>query len=152
MELLDQTADPGINRPQVEPADTSPSGVEDRLAGGSPMLEIANAMVRLYKEAFGRGPTKARAQMAGQDMLVVILENSLTVAERNLARLGEHERLREARLFFQHALEHEFRAIVEEVLGRRTLAFVSGMDTRRDLSVELFTLAPQVEGLSEDEG
>ena len=26
----------------------------------SPMLEISNAVVRLYKEAFGRGPTKAR--------------------------------------------------------------------------------------------
>ena len=32
----------------------------------SPMLEISNAMVRLYKEAFGRGPTKARAQFAGR--------------------------------------------------------------------------------------
>ena len=31
----------------------------------SPMLEISNAMVGLYKEAFGRGPTKARAQFAG---------------------------------------------------------------------------------------
>lgn len=111
------------------------------------MLEIANAMVRLYKDAFGRGPTKARAQLAGNDTLVVVLENSLTVAERNLARLGEHERLREARLFFQHALEAEFRSIVEEVLGRRTLAFISGINTRRDVAVELFTLEPQADGV-----
>jgi uncharacterized protein YbcI len=89
--------------------------------------------------------------MAGHDLLVVVLENSLTVAERNLARLGEHERLRESRLFFQHALEHEFRAIVEEALGRRTLAFVSGMDTRRDVAIELFTLEPQADGASEDD-
>jgi Na+-translocating membrane potential-generating system (MpsC) len=52
----------------------SPSAVADR----SPMLEISNAMVRLYKEAFGRGPTKARAQFAGPDTLVVMLESSLT--------------------------------------------------------------------------
>ena len=64
------------------------------------MLEISNAMVGLYKEAFGRGPTKARAQFAGPDTLVVILEASLTVAERNLVAMGEHQRLREARLFF----------------------------------------------------
>jgi len=110
------------------------------VADRSPMLEISNAMVRLYKEAFGRGPTKARAQFAGHDTLVVILENSLTVAERNLVAMGEHQRLREARLFFQYALEDQFRAIVEEALGRRTLAFVSGIDTTRDVAMEVFTL------------
>jgi uncharacterized protein YbcI len=114
------------------------SAVADR----SPMLEISNAMVRLYKEAFGRGPTKARAQFAGEDTLVVILENSLTVAERNLVALGEHQRLREARLFFQYALEEQLRGIVEEALGRRTVAFVSGIDTERDVAMEVFTLEP----------
>src|SRR5581483_881895 len=111
----------------------------------SPMLEISNAMVRLYKEAFGRGPTKARAQFAGQDMLVVVLESSLTVAERNLVAMGEHQRLREARLFFQYALEDQFRGIVEQALGRRTKAFISGMDTARDVAVEVFTLQPAVD-------
>lgn len=110
------------------------------LSDRSPMLEISNAMVRLYKEAFGRGPTKARAQFAGADTLIVILESSLTVAERNLVAMGEHQRLREARLFFQYALEDQFRAIVEQALGRRTVAFVSGIDTQRDVAMEVFTL------------
>jgi uncharacterized protein YbcI len=108
----------------------------------SPMLEISNAMVRLYKDAFGRGPTKARAQFAGPDLLVVVLESSLTVAERNLVAMGEHQRLREARLFFQYALEDQFRGIVEQALGRRTMAFVSGIDTHRDVAMEVFTLEP----------
>jgi uncharacterized protein YbcI len=118
------------------------SAITDR----SPMLEVSNAMVRLYKDAFGRGPTKARAQFAGPDTLVVMLESSLTVAERNLVAMGEHQRLREARLFFQYALEDQFRAIVEQALGRRTLAFVSGIDTRRDVAVEVFTLEPAADG------
>ena len=109
----------------------------------SPMLELANAMVRLYKDAFGRGPTKARAAFAGPDTLVVILEHSMTVAERNLVAMGEHERLREARSFFQYALEHEFRSLVERILGRRTVAFMSGIDTSHDVAVEVFTLAPE---------
>jgi uncharacterized protein YbcI len=108
----------------------SASAVADR----SPMLEISNAIVRLYKEAFGRGPTKARAQFAGPDTLVVMLESSLTVAERNLVVMGEHQRLREARLFFQYELEDQFRAIVEQALGRRTVAFLSGIDTHRDVA------------------
>lgn len=112
------------------------------IADKSPMLEISNAMVRLYKEAFGRGPTKARAQFAGPDTLVVTLESSLTVAERNLVAMGEHQRLREARLFFQYALEDQFRGIVEQALGRRTMAFISGIDTARDVAMEVFTLEP----------
>jgi uncharacterized protein YbcI len=125
------------------------AGVEERGQHGgaavndrSPMLEISNAMVRLYKDAFGRGPTKARAQFAGPDTLVVILESSLTVAERNLVAMGEHQRLREARLFFQYALEDQFRTIVERALGRRTVAFISGIDTQRDVATEVFTLEP----------
>jgi uncharacterized protein YbcI len=114
------------------------------------MLQISTEMVRLYKEAFGRGPTKARAQFAGPDLLVVTLEDTLTVAERNLAALGETERLREARLIFQNAMEDSFRAVVERALGRRTTAFVSGIDIRHDMSVELFMLEPRAE-FSQDE-
>jgi uncharacterized protein YbcI len=121
------------------------SGVAAATQDRSPMLEISNAMVGLYKEAFGRGPTKARAQFAGADTLVVILEASLTVAERNLVAMGEHQRLREARLFFTYALEDQFRAIVEGALGRRTVAFVSGIDTSRDVAIEVFTLEPMPE-------
>ena len=132
---------------RMQEDDITESIDQDHLPGStvadrSPMLEISNAMVRLYKEAFGRGPTKARAQFASQDTLVVILENSLTVAERNLVALGEHQRVREARLFFQYALEDQFRGIVEEALGRRTVAFVSGIDTERDVAMEVFTLEP----------
>jgi uncharacterized protein YbcI len=114
--------------------------------GRSPLLEISNAMVALYKEAFGRGPTKARAQFAGDDTLLVSLESSLTVAERNLVAIGEHRRLREARLLVSDALEDQFRGIVEQALGRKTLAYVSGIDTARDVAIKLFTLQPAGEG------
>ena len=45
-------------------------------------------MVRLYKEPFGRGPTKARTNYAGPDTLVA------TIEEQSEARRGEHARLR----------------------------------------------------------
>jgi len=118
-------------------------GRHDHGRNSGALLQIANAMVRIYKDAFGRGPTKARAQFAGPDILLVILQDSMTVVERNLAAMGEHGRLRDARLFFQYALEDEFRATVERILGRRTVAFMSGIDTRRDVSVEVFTLEPR---------
>jgi len=116
--------------------------LESGTSGSSPLLEVSNATVRLYKEAFGRGPTHARARFAGADTLVVILQDAMTVSERKLAARGEHERLREHRLLVHGTMEDELRAVVERILGRRTLALISGIDTRCDVAVEVFLLAP----------
>jgi uncharacterized protein YbcI len=107
---------------------------------GLELQELTNAMVRLYKELFGRGPTKARTNYAGPDTLVATVENSLTPAERKLLELGEHQRVREIRMFFQHASDAEFTGIVETITGRKVRAFVSGMDTEQDVATEVFYL------------
>jgi uncharacterized protein YbcI len=104
---------------------------------------VSNEMVRIYKDLFGRGPTRARTDFAGPDMLVCTLENSFTPAEQTLADLGEHQRLRDARLFFQYAREADFRESIEALTGRRVRAFISGVDTRQDVSAELFYLEPE---------
>ena len=105
--------------------------------------EISREMVRLYKEQFGRGPTKARSDFAGPDILVCTLEDSLTPAERGLAEMGEHQRLRDTRMLFQAATEDEFRSVVEGILGRKVRAFISGIDTAEDVSAEIFYLEPR---------
>jgi uncharacterized protein YbcI len=110
---------------------------------GLMMVELSNAMVQLYKELFGRGPTKARTSYAGPDLLVATLENSLTRIERTMADKGEHERVRDLRMHFQYMSEDDFVRIVEQITGRTVRAFVSGVDTRRDISSELFYLQPQ---------
>ena len=109
----------------------------------TPTLEIANAIVHTYKELLGRGPTKARVLFTGADVLLVVLEDTMTVQERTLASLGEHERVREHRLFLTVAAENQFRTIVEAALGRRTLARVTGFDIHCDVAAEIFTLEPE---------
>ncbi len=42
------------------------------------LASVSNEMVRLYKDQFGRGPTKARTHWAGPDILVVALEDTLS--------------------------------------------------------------------------
>ena len=110
---------------------------------GLMMVELSNAMVRLYKELFGRGPTKAKTNLAGPDVLVSTLEHSLTPIERHMANAGEHERLRDLRMHFQHLNQEQFVGTVEQITGRKVRAFVSGIDTRRDVSSELFYLEPR---------
>jgi uncharacterized protein YbcI len=108
----------------------------------SVLAEISRHMVRLYKEQFGRGPTKVRTHFAGPDTVICTLEDSLTPAERRLAEMNEHQRLRDTRLYFQHATENEFRGVIESVLDRKVRGFVSGIDTRSDISAEVFYLEP----------
>jgi uncharacterized protein YbcI len=109
----------------------------------NPMLALSNAMTKLYKDLFGRGPTKVRSAYAGPDVVVVTLENTMTQAERNMVRLGERQRLRDVRLFFQHSSAEELKRPVEEILGRSVRAFTSGIDTEADISVEVYILEPQ---------
>ena len=114
--------------------------------GGDPGLsklsQVSRAMVTIYKEQFGRGPVKARSEWAGSDMLVCTLEQSFTKAEQNMRDLGEHQRLRDVRMFFQYATIKEFVASVEEITGRTVRSFISGLDTEEDVSAELFVFYP----------
>ena len=115
-------------------------------AGQSIQLALSNEMVKLYKELFGRGPTKARTHFAGPDLIICSLESTLTPAERSMVEMGEHQRLRDMRLFFQHAREKDFREAVERITGRTVRGFVSGMDTHQDISAEVFYLVPETDG------
>lgn len=102
--------------------------------------EISREMVRLYKELFGRGPTKARTGFAGPDIIICSLENTFTPAERSLVEMGEHQRLRDTRMYFQSATSEKFREIIERITGRKVRAFISGLDAEKDVCAEVFYL------------
>ncbi|PWU22130.1 MAG: hypothetical protein C5B48_10615 [Candidatus Rokuibacteriota bacterium] len=113
---------------------------EERSGTGTQLSAISNAVVRVFKEQYGRGPTKVRSHFAGPDTLICVLEDSFTPAERTLAELGEHQRLRDVRMFFQDVAEDQFREIVEGVLNRPVRSFMSAIDTQTDTAVEVFVL------------
>jgi uncharacterized protein YbcI len=119
-----------------------PESVEASDYQSSVRAEISREMVRLYKEQFGRGPTKARTEFAGPDIVICTLEDSFTPAERRLAEMEEHQRLRDTRLYFQHATKGEFIGTIERILNRKVRAFNSSIDTHNDVSVEIFHLEP----------
>jgi len=111
--------------------------------GLSTLARVSNEMVRLYKEQFGRGPRRVRAHWCGEDVLCVVLEDTLAPAERRLIALGEHQHVRETRLIFQYATLPEFCEPVERITGRKVRAFISGIDSAVDgLSIESFVFYP----------
>ena len=114
----------------------------ERQSRQSVQMAISNEMVRIYKTHFGRGPTKARTDFASPDLIDCTIQESFTHAERGMVAMGEHLRLSELRMFFQRAAATEFREEVERITGRKVWAFVSGTDTERDVSTEVFYLDP----------
>jgi uncharacterized protein YbcI len=118
------------------------STVASSANSGQLLTEIANAMVALHKEQFGRGPTRARASFAGPDVLICVLDDVLLPAERALVEMGQQERVRESRLFMQVATRDRFAARVESIVGRQVLSFVSASDPDRDVVYEICEFVP----------
>ena len=115
-----------------------------RRGGSRPLLAICNATAALYHQAFGRRPTNVHAHYAGPNTMVVLLEQTLTAAERGLVARGEQDRLCESRLIAQRALEGRLRDTVESTLGRRAIAVMSAIDIGRDVCAEVLTFEPRV--------
>jgi uncharacterized protein YbcI len=127
-----------MDRTGAAPHPQTPSAPDDF----STLSAISNTMVRIYKDQFGRGPTKVRSQWAGPDILLVTLEHTLTPAEHKLRDMGEHARLRDLRMLFQYADVGLFIKPVEDITGRTVRAFVSGMDVEADVATEVFVMHP----------
>ena len=112
------------------------------LSAANALQAVSNAMVKLHKEQLGRGPTNARTYFAGPDTLVCTLEDTLLPAERTMVEMGEHQRVRESRMFLQVASQEEFVNAVEELLSRKVRAFSSAIDPEAGVVWEVFTFEP----------
>jgi uncharacterized protein YbcI len=112
---------------------------------GNARAEIANAIVRLHSEYYGRGPTKARV-LADGDLVAVVLEETFTPAEKTLIARGESDGIQDIRRRFQRAMAGQFISIVEQSTGREVRSFLSETDLEADISVEIFLLgAPRTD-------
>jgi uncharacterized protein YbcI len=113
------------------------------------MLAVSNAMVRLHKEQFGRGPTRSRSAFAGPDTLVCTLEDVLVPAEQKLIELGHAERVRDTRTSFQAATQADFIAAAEQLIFRKVRAFASAVDVKANVAYEIFTFERSENGEGE---
>ena len=107
---------------------------------GQAGADIASGMTRLHREYYGRGPTKAKTYIQ-DDLVVVVLEETFTVAERTLVDRGEIDAIQQIRRRFQQQMADEFTALVEQATGRKVRAFMSETHLETDVSVEIFLLA-----------
>lgn len=104
-------------------------------------LSISNAITRLHREHYGRGPTTVRT-LVQRNSVVCLLDDIYTPAERTLIDAGRIETVREARQGVHDASAPKFVAAVEEVAGRRVIAFMSQIHVDPDMAALVFVLDP----------
>ena len=114
-----------------------------REPGGWLLQDVSNAMVALHKEQFGRGPTRVQSHFAGADALLCVMDDALLPAERKMVDMGEQQRVRETRMFFQVATAEQFIAAVETITGRTVRAFASASDPDHRVVMENFIFEPE---------
>jgi uncharacterized protein YbcI len=110
--------------------------------GGSMRTALANAMVGMKKQFYGRGPTAAKAWIL-DDYVFVAMEGGLTRNEETLLADGKEDMVRSYRLSFQETVGPKVMAAVEELVGRKVLTYHSQIVFHPPRAFEIFVLEPQ---------
>src|ERR687884_1249030 len=114
-------------------------------AGGSLRAALANAMVGLKKQYYGRGPTAAKAWIL-DDYVFVAMEGGLTRNEETLLADGKEDIVRNYRLSFQETVGDKTMSAVEELTGRKVVSYHSQIVFEPTRAFEIFVLEPASSG------
>jgi uncharacterized protein YbcI len=104
------------------------------------LAAIANELVRLKAQYYGKGPTEAKAYL-NDEVLVVALKGGLTTVEQTLLEAGQEDLVREVRLRFQQAMAQNFIDAVQRVAGVDVLTYMSQIVFNPNYTLEFFILA-----------
>ncbi len=125
---------------------------EGRSQRASLSSALSSAVVALLREYTGRGPTRARTTIR-DNVVVVLLEDTLTKGERALVAGGREEKVLDIRREFQEAMKQDCIAKVRELTGREVVAMMSANHVDPDLAAELFVLdGPPAPGVADGDG
>ena len=111
---------------------------------------LATAIVRRYRERFGRGPTESKAYVT-DDVAFVILRNAQTDVERSLVAGGELDSVELLRRRVRRLAADEFCAVTEQIVGRKVVAMLGDHNAVANASVLVF-LFERPEQAGEGEG
>jgi uncharacterized protein YbcI len=109
--------------------------------GLSTGARISNMIVQALRAYTGRGPTKAWTSI-DNDLIVVVLHDTLTRGERSLVADGRAQLVRNMRKAYQETMGPELTAGIREITGREVLAFLSDNHIDPDIAAETFVLRP----------
>src|SRR3954451_23757859 len=120
----------------------------DPSAQGRLAASISAGIVHVFSEHTGRGPTRARTTIDGETV-VVILQASMTKAERSLVQAGKDDEVLQLRRSFQDTMRGDLVAVVERLTRSSVRAFMSANHIAPDAAAEIFLLDRKLGALAE---
>jgi uncharacterized protein YbcI len=103
------------------------------------LASVANEIVRLKAQYYGKGPTEAKA-FVNDEVLVVVLKGGLTTVERTLLQAGDAALVRQVRLRFQEVMEANFVDAVQRITGHNVASYMSQIVFEPEYCFEFFVL------------
>ncbi len=144
-----QTDRSGLTRPagpEAVQVDATPSTRGAQLAGGPLLAAISTSIVASLREHYGRGPMKAKTY-ALDDIIVVVMRGSgFTPLEQTIMESGEPDRIVSMREDFQRVMAGRYTQTIEELTGRKVLAFLSQAHVEPDITMEIFFIDAPLDG------
>ena len=108
---------------------------------------IGESLAQMMGRYYGQAPARQVTHVL-PGLVIVVLEETFTEAERVLIERGEAEGVADIRRRFERAVEQEFRSVVEEATGDRVRAFISDVHLEANVSVEIFLLGDIKENMA----
>jgi uncharacterized protein YbcI len=122
----------------------------EQQSGGELLAAISTKIVKLLREHYGRGPMKAKTYVL-DDLIVCVLRNGHTTIEQTMMESGEPERVLEMRRDFQRVMGAQYKGIIEELTGRKVVAFLSQTHVDPDITLEVFFVDRPLDGFGSAE-
>jgi uncharacterized protein YbcI len=113
-----------------------------QLQGVQLLSKLSGAMVTMFRDFLGKGPERCKTYWVGSDMLVVLLGGGYSTAEQTLFEAGRGNAVQQSRRALQQTLAERMKDTVEQLTGRKVVAFLSASHQEPDLSAEIFVLEP----------
>jgi uncharacterized protein YbcI len=111
---------------------------------------LGREVVRIRRRYVGRGPASVTA-FFHHDMLVVVMEDTMTKAEQSLAIGGNARLVHEMRLDLDRAMKAELTLAVEGLTGCRVKAFLSASQLEPDITCQVYRLDRPIDAASGEE-
>jgi len=105
-------------------------------------LALANSMMGIMKQFYGKGPTGAKAWVL-DDYVFIAMDGGLTRNEETLLEDGKEDLVRTYRLSFQETMRDTMMGTVAEITGRRVLTYHSQIVFHPTRAFEIFLLEPR---------
>jgi uncharacterized protein YbcI len=118
---------------------------QSQLSGGELLTAISTKIVGILREHYGRGPMKAKTYVL-DDLVVCVLRNGFTPHEKTIMDQGEPDRVVEMRHDFQRMMGIRYKDEIEELTGRKVVAFLSQSHVDPDVTLEVFLMDGPLKG------